>query len=264
MYHLHLRKVLIVIAVVLVYVGCRSPEASEIPFQSEQTPAPSPVLEKSGILIEFPELGLSFGNVDADDFYVNLQARTATIEQRTYTGIDGSTIRVERSQLSGLTARIRFELGFLQYLTDDVRASPLDLSHQTAWTALEIRNSEIQIPQFYKDRENVIEVYEQLGFQSEQDFLRSLEDEYFEKVKPISYRTQKEYFTNLLRSDRARYEQCCPEYIEQAAKWLSRPIGEFRTFETLGVEIFLQKLTLEIDGVDKAGKPLKFSVIGTN
>lgn len=257
-------KVLIVIAAGLISSSCRGPEASEIPVSSDWVPAATPALRKTGIRIEFPEFVLFVEDVNSEDFEVTLQERTATIRPRTLEGIDGSKIRIENSQLNGMTARIRFELGFLQYLTDDVRASPLDLLHQTAWTALEIPNNGIQIPQFYKNRENVTEVYNQLGFQSEQDFLRSVEAKYFEKVKPISYRTQREYFTNLLRRDRARYKQCCPEYIKQAEQFLSRPLAELKTFETLGIEIYLQKLTLEIDGVDKAGKPLRFSLIGTN
>lgn len=226
-------------------------------------PASTTALGRNTVRIEFPELGLSIDELDSEDFEVTVQARTATIKPKTLAGIDGTKIRVEGSQLTGMTARIRFELGVLQYLTDDVRASPLAFSHQTGWNAVEILKNEIQIPQFYKNRENVTEVHRQLGFQSQEDFLHSLEVEYFEKIKTISYRTQKEYFANLLRRDRARYEQCCPEYIEQAEKFLGRAPGEFRTFEALGVEVFLQKLTVEIDAVGLAGRPLKFTLVGT-
>lgn len=264
MYSLNFGIVFVTLAVGLTSLCCRGPKAAEFPIPSDRVAVATPTPPNTGVRIEFPELVLTVEDVESDNFDVTFGKRTATIKPRTLEIIDGNKVRIEQSQITGVSARIRFDIGFLQYLTDDVRASPLDLAHQTGWTAVDILNNEIQLPQFYKNKENVIEVYKQLGFQSEQDFLGAVEAEHLKKVKAISYRLQKEYFTNLVRRDRSRYEQCCPEIIKQAEQFLSRPLSEFSTFERLGIEIYLQKLTLEIDGFDKAGKPLKFSVIETN
>jgi hypothetical protein len=254
-------KVLIIFAVGLTLASCGDTQLSELSYVPQPAPTVTPGSEPSSIRVDFEELDLSIRDTKPDDFRITKRGRVAEIEPRTYEGIDGTKVVVVRSDLTSLSARIRFEFGILQYLNDDRRARPLDFSHQTPWTAIEISHNVIQIPQFYRNRENVVDVHSQLGFGSEEEFLRFLEVEYFEKIEAISYPEQRKFYTHLLRDDRTRYEQCCPEYIKQAQEFLSRPRSDFKTLSDLGVEVFLRKLTLEINGVDRVGRKLNFAVV---
>lgn len=218
--------------------------------------------QTGGIRIAFPEMRLIVKDVKPEDFRVSVAGRSSVVGYRGLEEIDGRTISIETTEITDLSARVRFEFGALQYLTDNSPAGPIDFSRESPWTEIKISDNVLHLPEFNPNGENTVSVFEQLGFKSRDQFEKYFEGQHFAKIKAISYPLQKNFYTKLLTTDRTRFEKCCPEYIEQAKEFLSRPADGFKTFRDLGLEIVLQKLTLEISGVTRDGKRLSFELVG--
>lgn len=217
----------------------------------------SPVAD--AIEINFPEVQLVLSDVNPNDFKVSIMGDKAFVQSVGIPQIDGAKLDIKSNKLNGLRAQIQFRIGILQYLTDDHPASPLEFSWKLGRRQIPIKVNQIPIPQFYQNRENVISAFEFLGFTNKQEFESLFEREHFATIKPISYRTQKEQFSKLL-AERNRYEHCCPEYIEQANKFLKKRPVDFKTFSDLGLEIVLSGLEIQIGGINSDGKQVNYTI----
>lgn len=216
------------------------------------------------ITVKFPVLAVTIFDVKPDEYKVSISENKAVIKSLLYEDIDGKNISIEGEDFEELSARIRFDFGILQYLTDDSPAGAIDFIHKSDWTKISIADNSIQIPQNYDNYKNIINVYQFLGFSDEEEFIKSLEETYFQKIKKISYKKQKEFYENLLIRDRERYEKCCPEYIEQAEKFLSRNPDEFKDFNDLALEVYTSKIILELSGISSSGKKFTYYLMGEN
>lgn len=218
--------------------------------------------EPTRIPLNYADLKLIVDDIDPSGFHTEVNGNSAVIDTRGYEGIDGKRIRIVGKGLRELKVAIRFEFGILQYLIDDDPASPLDFSYETDFTEIAVINNAIQIPQFYNNYENVVNVYQHLRYSDRETFERFIEDRFFQRIKALSYKKQKIFYERLLSEDRKRYEKCCPEYIKQANEFLTKNTADFKSFNDLGIEIYCSKLFLDFSGINQQGKKVKYTLIG--
>lgn len=218
--------------------------------------------ETTQIAVNFPDLKLIIDDLVPDKYRTKVNGNSAVIDSLSYEGIDGNQIRIGGDGTSELKVMICFEFGVLQYLTDDVRASPLDFSYETNWTEIAIINNTIQIPQFYDNYQNTVNVYQQLGYPDRETFDRFFEGRFFQRIKALSYKKQKNFYERLLSEDRKRYEECCPEYIAQANEFLIQNTAELKSLDDLRIEIYFPKIFLDFSGNNRHGKKFKYTLIG--
>ncbi len=218
--------------------------------------------EEARIVIDFRELKLIITDIKPGDYETTVRGDTAVVKSRLYEAIDGKSVRIESKGVRNLTARISFEIGVLQYYNDDVRASPLDFLYKTGWTPIAITTNVIRLPQYFDNYENVIDIYKHLGCADRGGFERFLETSFFKKIKDESYLRQKRFYESVLKERRADYEECCPEYIVQANKFLARKSSDFGKLDDLAVELYVPKLVLEIRGESSSGAKFAYNLIG--
>ena len=73
---------------------------------------------------------------------------------------------------------------------------------------------------------------------------RFFEKTYFKEIKEESYSLQVNYYQHTI--EHKEEFECCPEYIEQAKKFLSRSKKEFKSLSDLFLEVYCKKVTLKL------------------
>ncbi len=133
--------------------------------------------------------------------------------------------------------------------------------YKTGPTPIAISNNDILLPQFFDNYTNIVNVYEHVGFQNYKAFAQFLEANYFRAIKKESYPSQKKFYESVLGERRKGYEECCPEYIAQAKTFLAKKVSEFKTLDDLNVEVYVAKMDLEINGINRSGKSFKYDLL---
>jgi hypothetical protein len=174
---------------------------------------------------------------------------------QTYEDIDGKTIEFDAAKISKISAKIKIHFGFLQYTTDESPASPIQFDKETEWINLKIEKGKIEIPDFYDNSKNV-KIAEILGFKNNKKIVGSIVSQNFEEIKSKSIEQQTNFYDELLKN-RKKYENCCPEYIEQARNFLNKEIREYKTIDDLSLELICNSIIIEITGKTKSGKDIR-------
>lgn len=224
----------------------------------ENPVTPTPEYTKS---IEFPHLSLRICEDRGNKYEVKIKGNTAGIyAENPYEEFDGAVLCFDEDRIRSIKARVRYEIGFLQYLFDDKPAPELEYAVTTGWSELPVKKGSILNPQHYKNAEGVRTSYEQLGFPSYEAFSDSLERRHLENVRKESLTTQREFYAFQLNNKRKDLEECCPEYIEQAETFLKKDPKTLRSFRDLAVEPFISRTLIEIDGETKTGDKFTYYI----
>lgn len=241
-------------------------EDGKVPADTDSTPemdfvnisTPTPEYEKT---IEFPHLTLQICEDGGNRYSIKRKGNAVSVyAENPYEDFDGVTLCFDEDLVRSLTVRVRYNIGFLQYLFDDKPAPYLDYSVETDWSDLPVRNGSILNPQHYHNVDGVRTVYEQLGFSSYEAFSDSIESKHFEFVHKESIELQREFYTFKLKTYRKNFEECCPEYIEQAEAFLKKDPEDLKSFSELGVDPFISRTLIEIEGETKVGEKFTYYI----
>jgi len=71
------------------------------------------------------------------------------------------------------------------------------------------------------------------------------EKTFFEEIKQESYALQKKFYQEKVLNEATKYE-CCPEYVEQAKRFLAKQETDFRTITDLALEVDYKKIILKL------------------
>lgn len=206
-----------------------------------------------------PNNGFEVAGVDEEDFKVVERNDTTYYLKQLYEGLDGKKIRVNHSQVSDLSAKIRFDFGFLQYTIDDNPVLPLGYTKQSKWADLKVKDGVIEIPDFNGNSTNT-SVYETLGFKNKEQLLEWIAGNEIEEIKKESIQTQTNYYKTLLK-DKSQYGSCCPEYIQQANAFLNSKAKNEKSIDELGLELTYKTMTINIVGQLKNGETFQRVIV---
>jgi hypothetical protein len=190
--------------------------------------------------------------VDEEDFTVVERNDTTYYLKQLHEGLDGKKIQFDQSQVSDLSAKIRFDFGFLQYTIDDNTALPLGYTKQSKWADLKVKVGVIEIPDFNGNSTNTT-VYETFGFKNTEQLLEWIAGNELEEIKKKSIQAQTNYYQTLLQ-DKNQYESSCPEYIQQANAFLNSHSQDKKSIAELGVELTYNSMTIDVEGQLKSGQ----------
>ena len=82
-------------------------------------------------------------------------------------------------------------------------------------------------------------------------------------IRTESFKVGTEFYNKII-AEEEKYQACCPEYIKQAKKFLSKKITEFKNIDELGLELFYKALVIKIEGELINGNPFKKVIIEKN
>jgi hypothetical protein len=198
--------------------------------------------------------------INKEDFNIRESGDTTFYNTQLYEGIEGKKIKFEQAALAEIGAEIRYEIGFLQYTTDDVPAFPLIYTKKSNWVKLAVENGLLKIPSFHGDSTHPA-AFEALGFKNNEELLNWIIAEDFKDIKAESLQEQTDFYKNLIK-EKSRYEKCCPEYIEQAENFLKTPTKEYNSIDKLGLEQNFKSMTILIKGRLKSGEEFKKVIVG--
>ena len=88
-----------------------------------------------------------------------------------------------------------------------------------------------------------------------------IELEDFESVKSESIKEQTDFFNKLLKN-KDQYEDCCPEYLEQAEDFFKTK--DFNSVNQLGLELIYKEMVIVLKGKLLDGKPFQKVIIEKN
>ncbi len=234
----------------------------------QQTVAPvKPANGKTGEaakFIVFPNLTLSICESRKSEFRVKVEGSKATVEANVYEDFGGVILCFDQTKLRSLNAYVRYDFRVKQYVYDNQPAPSTGFVKTTEWSEIQIDGQQILIPQSEDNFPDVKSVFEQLGFENRVEFERVFEFENFETLKQSSYDFQKKFYTDSLKTDRQKFEECCPEYISQAEEFLSKRPADFKNLEDLGLEVYRASTEIELVGETVSGKTFKYYIIDTN
>ncbi len=140
----------------------------------------------------------------------------------------------------------------------------LAFTKSTEWSELEVSGQQILIPQSEDNFPDVKNVFRQLGFNDRYDFEKMFEAQNFAVLKQQSYDFQKAFYTDSLKKDREKFEQCCPEYIRQAEEFLDKTPAAFNSMADLGLEVYRARTEIELVGETAGGKSFTYYIIDEN
>lgn len=190
--------------------------------------------------------------ISEEDFDVVERNDTTYYLKQLHEGIEGKDVIFDQSLVSAISAKIRFDFGFLQYTIDDSPASPLEYIKKSKSSELQIKEGVIEIPDFYGNSENR-KVYEALGFQDRKKLIEWIAGEDLEELKKESIQAQTNFYQAILK-EKSQYESCCPEYIQQANAFLSSQAKYKKSVDELGLELTYHSMTIDIAGQLKNGE----------
>jgi hypothetical protein len=192
------------------------------------------------------DLNFHITGLTEENFKIVKSGDTTFYLKQLYEGIDGKEIKFDQNTIKDLEVRIQLTFGFLQYTIDDSPAYPLSYNKTSKWVNLESKKGQILIPDFYGNSSNP-KVYEILGHSDNSQLINWIETEDFEQLKTESYKEQTVFFNKLI-NNKTQYENCCPEYIEQANTFLKSKKTDFNSIDGLGLELIYKKITIELNG----------------
>ncbi|MBN7811473.1 hypothetical protein J0A68_10935 [Algoriphagus sp. H41] len=179
---------------------------------------------------------LTFINAESDNFEHELSGDTVIIQQLFFDGLDGLEIKFSERPMN---IRLSYEIDFFQYTIDDNPAGPLE---PTYWTKPSLFYGSI-LPDNYGNHLNTKQTFKYLGFNSQSDFANYFLTNY-PKIKELSLLTQTNFINGLLEDE--RFQECCPEYIQQGKEFLSKEPYDFKTLGDLALELGFRTTLLEL------------------
>lgn len=192
----------------------------------------------------FSDFDFRIENLNQEDFEIVERNDTILIFRKSYEGIDGAIIQFDPKSISEISAKIKYDFGFVQYTIDDNPVFPLDFTKESKWADLKNRDGIIEIPDFYGNTENS-SAFEVLGFEDSDELIKWIELEDFESIKSESINIQTEFYRELMEK-KSQYESCCPEYIEQANDFLQTQ--SFKSINQLGLELIYKEVAIILEG----------------
>ncbi len=179
---------------------------------------------KSGWQYAFDGFILNFPDADKEDFEVEERNDTLYITPLTYFTLDGTTLIIPKSiHVTNLHESII--VGIRQETTDDTPAAWLDCSFERSRS---IRN-----------------IKRKYGLWTSQRQEEYLHQHYWQTIRDMSMQFQKTFYDKILKSQN-EYEECCPEYIEQAKQILAIERESVISFEQLHAYPQIEKRTITI------------------
>jgi len=89
-----------------------------------------------------------------------------------------------------------------------------------------------------------------------EEFNKWVFDGYFNEIKNKSVNFQNIFFTNL-QKDKAKYLDCCKEYLVQADNFLNSNKDDYQDLKALKVELFIKKRVLRIGYINGSHTQMK-------
>ncbi|UII20570.1 hypothetical protein [Fulvivirga ligni] len=179
---------------------------------------------------------LTFINAEPDNFDHEINGDTVIIQQLFFDGLDGYGIKFSEQPTS---IKVSYEIDFFQYTIDDNPAGPLELTY---WTEPSLFNGSI-LPDHYGNHLYTRRTFKFLGFNSQSELANYFLTNY-PKIKELSLLTQANFFKGLLEDE--RFEECCPEYIQQGKEFLGKEPGDFNSLGDLALELGYRTTLLEL------------------
>ncbi|MCP4442936.1 MAG: hypothetical protein GY810_28860 [Aureispira sp.] len=169
-----------------------------------------------------------------------------------YKTLEGKTLEFGSNTVIDIKAKIQFTFGFLQYTIDDSPAALLELRKTSEWKELNVQNGQLLIPDFHNNSSNP-KVSEVLSLEDNNAIGTWVLTTEMDSLKAQSLRAQAKIF-NMVLADKTKYEECCPEYIEQAQTFFNKKEEAFQSVEALAVELICTKMEIQIEGKLANGK----------
>ena len=244
-----MKNVIQIIFGFLIFTSCNQESNSKNEYESKDKESP---IENS------IDSSLTISGINEEDFKIQKSSDTISYIKQLYEGIDGKNIAFDTSSFKSIKARIKFDFSFVQYTIDDNPAYPISYSKQSQWKQLNRGEDEIEIPDFNGNTQN-IRVHELLGYSNFEELNNSFNQD-FTTIKQESFKEQSEFYRNLIQN-KSRYEECCPEYITQAEKFLKTKITDFNSTDDLGLELYYKSMVIEVTGKLRNGTNFKRIII---
>jgi hypothetical protein len=194
-----------------------------------------------------------------EDFKIVKKGDTTFYLKQAYEGIDGKEITFNEKEFKDVEAKVKFDFSFIQYINDDNPASPLSFRKESEWSGLKVNLGSIKIPSFQKST-STIQVHEVLGLSTNKDLVKWIESTHFKEIRKESFDVQTKLY-QLIIDTKETYEECCPEYLEEANAFLQSQIEDYNTTEELGLELVYKELTIEITGALITGEKFRKVII---
>ena len=166
-------------------------------------------------------------DIDKEDFNVVNKGDTIFIYKELYGSIESKRVSIieKENRLSNLEVSENIENGFYQRMTDDNKSFALNIFYNTANKPKLVSNEFIS--------------------SDSKSFKSVLLEQHFFDVKKESLKKQNKFYKNLLENKKD-YEDCCPEYIEQAKNFLKKKDESFKNFDSLNISPFINKNIITI------------------
>lgn len=166
-------------------------------------------------------------DIDKEDFNVVNKGDTIFIYKELYGSIESKRVSIieKENRLSNLEVSESIENGFYQRMTDDNKSFALNIFYNTANKPKLVSNEFIS--------------------SDSKSFKSVLLEQHFFDVKKESLKKQNKFYKNLLENKKD-YEDCCPEYIEQAKNFLKKKDESFKNFDSLNISPFINKNIITI------------------
>ncbi|MGV3585604.1 MAG: hypothetical protein ACO1OF_01275 [Adhaeribacter sp.] len=241
----------ILVVGIMMLLACRQKNAPAAEVVKSEFTSTSEYLSKNELWI---------AEINKEDFDIRESGDTIFYRKKLDEGIEGKKIRFDNSGFTDIQVKIRYDIGFLQYITDDVPAYPLAYTKKSRWTNLKIEDGWLKIPALYGDveRPTALEI---LGYKSKEELFNWILEKDFKEIRTESLQEQTDYYTNLLKEE-TKYNKCCPGYILQAKNFLSRPTKEYNSIDKLGLEQYFKSMTIVVKGHLKNGEGFQKVIVG--
>lgn len=197
-------------------------------------------------------------NLIDKELNIHISEDTAVFESLVFDNFNGKTLAFSEG-LQNVQVEVKYGFSFLQYTTDDVRASPISYFKFSDWFDLDVNNNQIKVPNCYGNTDT-IRVHQLMGFENLKGIENWIRDHDFESIRDISFESQKSFFKKLM-DNKETYEECCQEYIMQAQKFLSSSIEDYKSFADLNLELYPEQIIIVISGNTELGKPFQKTII---
>ncbi len=176
-----------------------------------------------------------------------------------YDELFGETLIADSNLIATASVEMTVTFGLIQYLFEDSAPQYLDFEKTSNPFPLTYENGKIKLPHFYEEAE-ANNLFHLLAMQNEEDLAAWLSKDQFEKIKEQSIQIQDDYFYDLL-VNRRQFENCCPNYIDTAIRFMKQDHSKINTLFDLNLEIYSKEIQIEISGQLKNGKPFKQVII---
>ena len=179
---------------------------------------------------------LTFMNANPEAFSLTTNGDSTIIKQLLFDRLDGLSFELS---FEPKNIRLKYEIDFFQYTIDDNPSGSIGLTYWTDFKELGIPT----LPDHYGSYKNGFRTFKFLGFESQSE-LANFYFKTYPELKVKSLEVQRNFLNELVTDE--QFKKCCPEYIEQAKKFLSSDANSFDNFESLSLELVFKSIVMEI------------------